>query len=78
MLNDLKRNLEKEVNNLPPQCRSIYELSRNQHIVNREIAALLSISEKTVEGHLTKAIKRLKVRLKTHTSGIIIIIITFF
>lgn len=77
-LNDLKRNLEKEVNNLPPQCRSIYELSRNQHIVNSEIATLLSISEKTVEGHLTKAIKRLKVRLKTHTSGIIIIIISLF
>ncbi len=78
LLNDLKRNLEKEVNDLPPQCRSVYELSRNQHIVNHEIATLLSISEKTVEGHLTKAIKRLKVRLKAHTSGIIIIIITFF
>ncbi|MEQ7798615.1 RNA polymerase sigma-70 factor [Pedobacter sp. ASV1-7] len=78
LFNDLKRNLEKEVNNLPPQCRSVYELSRNQHIVNHEIAALLSISEKTVEGHLTKAIKRLKVRLKTHTSSIIIIVITFF
>ncbi|MFA4867112.1 MAG: RNA polymerase sigma-70 factor [Pedobacter sp.] len=78
LLNDLKRNLEIEVNNLPPQCRSIYELSRNEHIVNSEIATLLSISEKTVEGHLTKAIKRLKVRLKTHTAGIIIVVISLF
>jgi RNA polymerase sigma-70 factor (family 1) len=78
LLNDLKRNLEKEVNHLSPQCRSIYELSRKHHKVNREIAELLGISEKTVEGHLTKAIRRLKIRLRMYTHGIIVLIISSF
>ena len=62
-LNDLNRNIEKEVNHLPPKCRSVFELSRKEHKTNREIAEVLGISEKTVEGHLTKAIRQLKVSL---------------
>lgn len=62
-LNELMRNIEKEVKYLPPQCRSVFELSRKENKTNREIAEFLGISEKTVEGHLTKAIKHLKVGL---------------
>ncbi len=62
-LNELLRNIEKEVKYLPPQCRSVFELSRKENKTNREIAQVLGISEKTVEGHLTKAIKYLKVGL---------------
>jgi len=62
-LNELIRNIEKEVKYLPPQCRSVFELSRKENKTNREIAQVLGISEKTVEGHLTKAIKYLKVGL---------------
>jgi len=59
-LNELIRNIEKEVKCLPSQCRYVFELSRKENKTNREIAEVLGISEKTVEGHLTKAIKRLK------------------
>lgn len=62
-LNELIRNIEKEVKCLPSQCRSVFELSRKENKTNREIAEVLGISEKTVEGHLTKAIKHLKVGL---------------
>lgn len=62
-LNELIRNIEKEVKYLPPQCRSVFELSRKENKTNREIAEVLGISEKTVEGHLSKAIKQLKVGL---------------
>jgi RNA polymerase sigma-70 factor (ECF subfamily) len=62
-LNELIRNIEKEVKYLPSQCRSVFELSRKENKTNREIAEVLGISEKTVEGHLTKAIKQLRVGL---------------
>jgi len=63
LLNDLNWNIEKEINHLPPKCRSVFELSRKENKTNQEIAEVLDISEKTVEGHLTKAIKLLKLSL---------------
>ena len=51
------------VNQLPPKCRSVFELSRNQYKTNKEIAGLLNISEKTVENHLTKALRYLRVNI---------------
>lgn len=62
-LNDLNRSIDKEVNHLPSKCRYIFELSRKEYKTNREIAEVLGISEKTVEGHLTKAIRLLKLTL---------------
>jgi RNA polymerase sigma-70 factor (family 1) len=53
------------VNQLPPKCRSVFELSRQQYKTNKEIAKLLDISEKTVENHLTKALRYLRVNINT-------------
>ncbi len=63
MLRELTYTIETEVRQLPDKCRSVYELSRNEHKTNREIALQLGISEKTVENHLTKALKRLRIGL---------------
>jgi RNA polymerase sigma-70 factor (ECF subfamily) len=60
LLKDLETVLENEVSLLPAQCRSVYKLSRKEHKTNKEIALLMGISEKTVENHLTKALKRLR------------------
>jgi RNA polymerase sigma-70 factor (ECF subfamily) len=60
---ELLERLEEEVTHLPPKCRNVFELSRNQYKSNKEIALLLGISEKTVENHLTKALRFLKVHL---------------
>jgi RNA polymerase sigma-70 factor (ECF subfamily) len=57
---NLSQIIEAEVNLLPEKCRHIYELSRNQHKTNKEIASFLNISEKTVENHLTKALRKLR------------------
>ncbi|MCW0483113.1 RNA polymerase sigma-70 factor [Gaoshiqia sediminis] len=51
---------------LPPQCRQVFELSRFVHKKNREIADELGLSVKTVEGHITKAIKLFKINLKDY------------
>ena len=60
---ELKQRIQEEVIQLPPKCRSVFELSRNQYKTNKEIASLLGISEKTVENHLTKALRYLRVNL---------------
>ena len=63
LANDLNLNIQKEISFLPEKCRSVFELSRKEHKTNREIAEFLGISEKTVENHLTKAIRRLRLGL---------------
>lgn len=51
--------LEQEINRLieqlPPARRRIYRLSKQQNFTNKEIAAMLKISENTVESNLYKA-----------------------
>ena len=44
---------------LPERTREIFLLSRNTDSTNKEIALRLSVSEKTVEKHITSALKAL-------------------
>lgn len=62
--NELKRNVSSEVEKLPEKCRRVYELSRKEYRSNKEIAFSLGISEKTVENHLTRALRILRINLK--------------
>lgn len=62
--NDLVRTIEKEVETLSPKCQGVYRLSRNEYKSNKEIANILQISEKTVENHMTRALKVLRYSLK--------------
>jgi RNA polymerase sigma-70 factor (family 1) len=61
--NDLRYCLEQEAQLLPVKCREVYYLSRHEHQSNKSIAKQLSISEKTVENQITKALKRLRTSL---------------
>ena len=62
------------VSRLPARCKVIFELSRYEHLSNKEIAARLSISEKTVENQLTIALRRLRLRLGIYFFIILLII----
>ena len=55
------------VGELPGRAREIFELSRNEHLTNKEIAERLGISEKTVENQMTIVLKRLRVKLGKHS-----------
>ncbi|KAA0990159.1 RNA polymerase sigma factor [Dyadobacter aurulentus] len=53
---DLNHNINELVKQLPVQCRKVYRLSRGQGLNSAEISRELSLSEKTVKNHLTRAL----------------------
>lgn len=57
---EILRLLKFYVNSLPADTRRIFLLSRKYHMKNKEIAAFLDISIKTVEKHITKALHYLR------------------
>jgi RNA polymerase sigma factor (sigma-70 family) len=44
---------------LPAQCRRVFELRKVRGLSQREVAAQMGISERTVEKHLAKALERI-------------------
>lgn len=54
-----------EVDKLPEKCRLIFNCSRNEGMSIKQIADELNISSRTVENHLNKALKHLRVAIKT-------------
>lgn len=57
---DLERALARRVEQLPAPMREVFRLSRLEHQSVPEIAARLHLSPKTVEYHLTRALKLLR------------------
>jgi len=62
-LKDLEKKLQKALNDLPEQCRIIFQLSRFEGVKYQEIALQLGLSVKTVEAQMGKALKRLRISL---------------
>lgn len=73
---DLQNQYEEGLHLLPPKCKQVFLLSR-QGKSNREIALDLIISEKTVEQHITKALRVLKEYLKEHFAYALLLISIF-
>lgn len=62
----LKEYVDGLVAGLPEQCRLVFVYSRDHQLSNKEIADTLHLSPKTVESHLTKALKTLRHLLGNH------------
>ncbi|HTF05934.1 MAG TPA: RNA polymerase sigma-70 factor [Bacteroidia bacterium] len=64
------RELEKAIagalDQLPEQCRKVFELSRFGNMKYREIAEMLGISIKTVENQMGKALRIMREQLATY------------
>lgn len=69
---ELFARLEKAVNLLPEKCRLVFKMSREQGKTHKQIAEELQISEKTVNNHLTKALKDLGNNLNNSAGGLIL------
>lgn len=60
---ELKLQIESLVNTLPDKCRLVFKLSRDKGLSDKQIAESLDISPKTVEAHISKALKTLRLSL---------------
>lgn len=56
----LKKKIEEVLQQLPPQCREVFVKSRAEQKKYTEIAAELGIAVKTVEAHMSKALKLIR------------------
>ncbi|MDZ4665986.1 MAG: RNA polymerase sigma-70 factor [Bacteroidota bacterium] len=63
---ELSSQINKAIDSLPEQCCNVFKLSRFEHMKYAEIAEYLGISVKTVENHMGKALKLLRVQLKDY------------
>ena len=62
-LAELQAVIMEEVQKLPPKCRQIFILSRQEQLSYKEIAAQLGVSTKTVENQIGIALKRVRKRV---------------
>jgi len=60
---ELQLQLAERVKALPDKCRLIFQLSRDKGYSQKQIASELGIAEKTVEAHLSNALRKLRVGL---------------
>ncbi|HET9432604.1 MAG TPA: RNA polymerase sigma-70 factor [Chitinophagaceae bacterium] len=60
---ELEKKIHLALNELPEQCRTIFQMSRFDELKYREIADKLGISVKTVENQMGKALKLLREKL---------------
>ena len=75
---DLQLMFDKQISQLPEKCREVFVLSRVQYLSIKEISSRMQISTKTVENHLTNALRRLRAQLGEYLYWTIILLSAFF
>jgi len=68
IIRELQEQIDRSINALPPQCRLVFKLSRQEGLSNKEIADTLSVSENTVKSHLKKANRDIRGNLEFITT----------
>jgi RNA polymerase sigma-70 factor (ECF subfamily) len=62
----LEQKIYSAIDDLPPQCRKIFKLSRFEGLKYQEIADHLGLSVKTIEVQMGKALKVLREKLRAY------------
>lgn len=70
---ELVQRISATVESLPQKCREVYTLSREEQLSHAEISQFLDISTKTVENHITKALKVLRSSVGTYILAILVL-----
>jgi len=56
---ELVKKIETAIDQLPPQCKIIFKLAKEDKLKYKEIAQLLAISVKTIDNQLSTALKKI-------------------
>ncbi|HEY0677804.1 MAG TPA: RNA polymerase sigma-70 factor [Chitinophagaceae bacterium] len=56
---EMVRRIQSAINQLPPKCRLIFKMIKEDDLKYKEVAELLSISHKTVENQMTIALRKI-------------------
>jgi RNA polymerase sigma-70 factor (ECF subfamily) len=75
---ELEAEIYKAIAHLPDKCREVFELSRFRNKKNKEVADILNISIKTVETHISNALKKLGSILYEYLNVLFIVVLNFF
>jgi RNA polymerase sigma-70 factor (ECF subfamily) len=76
-LSELETLILKSIEELPNKTKEIFVKKRFQNKKNKEIAEELDLTVKTVEAHITKALKVLKTKLSIYLPSILITLILY-
>ncbi len=74
-ITELEKMINQSIGELPEKCRLVFTMSKINGMKNSEIAAELSISIKSVEANMTRALKTLRVKLAEYLPVILVQII---
>lgn len=69
---EMKTRITTAINQLPPKCRMVFQLSRYEELTYREIADQMDISVKTVEHQMGKALRVLRGKLQQYLQLILL------
>jgi RNA polymerase sigma-70 factor (family 1) len=75
---EVRELIQSVIGNMPPKMREVYQLSREEHLSHKEIAARLGISDETVKKHIQHALQLLKTALGQSHIGLPAILLTMF
>ena len=75
MVSELEKQISKALDELPEQCRTIFQMSRFEELKYQEIANKLGLSIKTVENQMGKALKILRLKLADYLPFLIAILL---
>jgi len=68
-LQEINNLIEDTLNSLPDNCNKIFRMSRFEGLKYTEIAEKLSISVKTVEANMSKALKEFRINFKEYNNA---------
>lgn len=66
MTAELQKKIQQAIESLPPRCRMVFKLVREDGLSYKEVAAILNISPKTVDAQMVIAVRQVSERVRPH------------